>query len=100
MGKIDILFYGLGLFCYLSIMISLRDQSEKLAEYEEYFKKRAIYADRLVEQRRREAEARNVASRKSKNRLSAFSKENAAEAANGEATNEVAPDDTTGNSEL
>ena len=69
MSKIDFVFVALGIFCYLTTMLRLRDQDSRVAQYEELQKKKKLYADFMLEQKRKETLAKAAEERKSKRKL-------------------------------
>ena len=79
MAKVDIIFYMLGIFCYFSISYQMKVQQAKVEEYNELQKKKEIYANRLIEQKRREAAEKAVEERKKKNKVDMKSMRNTME---------------------
>ncbi|MDR2105650.1 MAG: hypothetical protein LBP51_07855 [Deferribacteraceae bacterium] len=66
MSKIDFVFIVLGLYCYFSTMSKLKDQSQKLRQYEDLQKKKKQFADYKLELKRRENMAKLAEERKRK----------------------------------
>ncbi|MDR2401698.1 MAG: hypothetical protein LBD73_08625 [Deferribacteraceae bacterium] len=64
MNKIDFVFIALGLYCYFSTMSKLKEQSQKMLQYEDMQKKKKLYADYKLELKRREDMARAAEERK------------------------------------
>ena len=69
MTKIDIVFVLIGIYCYFSITYQLRVQNAKAAEFDELQKKKELYANKLIEQKRRESLAKAAAERKQRNKI-------------------------------
>jgi hypothetical protein len=66
MNKIDFVFIILGIYCYFSTMSKLKEQSHKMVQYEDMQKKKKLYADYKLEQKRRETLAKAAEERKRK----------------------------------
>jgi hypothetical protein len=66
MSKIDFVFVVLGIFCYFSTMMKLKEQATKVAQYEELQKKKRVYANHMQEQKKRESLAKAAMEKKQK----------------------------------
>lgn len=64
MSKVDLLFVILGIFCYFSILLKLKEQTVMRERYEALMEKRKKYAGMLAEQKLKEGMRKAAAERK------------------------------------
>jgi hypothetical protein len=69
MSKIDFVFVILGIFCYFSTMMKLKEQDTKVAQYEEIQKKKRVYANYMQEQKKRESLAKAATEKRNKRKM-------------------------------
>jgi hypothetical protein len=63
----DVLFYLLGIFCYLAILTRFKENNRRYNEYVTLAKKRQAYSNHMLEEKRREFLARKTEERKKLN---------------------------------
>lgn len=69
MTRVDVVFILLGIFCYFSISMQLKEQDGRLQKYEETQKKKKLYADYMLEQKRRESLKKAAEERRRRNKV-------------------------------
>lgn len=69
MTKIDIVFFLIGVFCYFSIMMRLKEQDSRSAQYTLMQEKKQKYAHRIIEQKKKETMAKAVEERKRRRKI-------------------------------
>jgi Tfp pilus assembly protein PilO len=69
MSRVDFVFIALAIFSYFSIMMELKEASDKNSKYEELNRKKQIYAERMFEMKRLETMKKQAAERKLKHKV-------------------------------
>ncbi len=69
MNRIDFVFIALGVFCYFATMMQLKDMAGRAEQIEEINKKKAQYANYMLDQKRRESLKKQAEERKNKRKV-------------------------------